>query len=321
MDLATAINLIADRSISEHSFQFRDAYSAASAQLTVRASAKSKRFYTLADGTANVCLETAVSTVLFRIYNRRNQPARGTIESPVGYAMTAIHNQLLDQYRQNKRQLGLHVSDHHFVSIDRLRTDEKGNQSTLESRIADTKETELSTYGLMVEELDQLEAQLSIVLYSQEIHTVCRPTPKGKRSFIELISRLQDFQNRRYSPKGSEYKKFDRQRVIYQQHLTEKCEAALGQAPRAGISLQELAELEATDLTSSNQTTEHEEERANRTFRYKIALVALYLEMEQGCSSTDHREVVEALQLNAMLQLYCHQNYRTQRFRTSTISH
>ena len=186
--------------------------------------------------------EELVSILMSRLYdNKRRQPPT-EIKGVRSYIRTSFENIAIDIWRREIRHIAPEEADRSGkpsrrtripFSLDQANDDGK----TLHDFIA-TPEDEHNAWEVLLPIQDKLETHL----YEKEIYLISsHNTPKGKRTFEQEAILFRKYRDNEYSPTGSPYKKFARQRTIMLEHLEDKRNTLLESVPEAFKFLKRLA--------------------------------------------------------------------------------
>jgi hypothetical protein len=256
----------------------------------------------------NIFIEQGVliSTFMTRLLNKRNEPF-SEVKGVKSYVRTALKNIARDLWRKEAKH-----SVPESASGVRMRTvsldQENEDGRSLHHFIAAPKEEQHNAWNLLSPIQDQLESYL----YEQEVYRLQHRTPKGKRTFEKEASLFKKYRDNEYSPVGSPYKKFTRQRTRMLEHLEEKQMQLLKSAPKANQFLTNLAKEHKLEELKQDTQEDLDSTKKKRVIQFHFDLLAFY-QYTKGKSYDESDPMAYSLFINAITSLFQEQLYRTQR--------
>ena len=306
-NLSEAFHIYIDRRISTSSKEFHQAAETLWEKSFPIASIVAHKFN-------NIPLEPEelISILMSRLYdNKRCQPPT-EIKGVRSYVRTAFENIAIDIWRREIRHIAPEEANRsgkpsrrtRILSLDQTNDDGK----TLHDFIA-TPEEEHNVWKPLLPLQDKLETYL----YEKEIYLISsHSTPKGKRTFEQEAILFRKYRDNEYSPTGSPYKKFARQRTIMLEHLEEKRNKLLESVPQAFKFLQKLATEHKLQQLKIDIQEDADSTKKERVIQYHFDLLSFYqYTKEKPYDESD--PMAYALFINAITSLFQEQLYRTQR--------
>ena len=299
MDWKTAFNIYTDCNYNSASGTFQRAAEILWAHLSLVSRSISSEYRSVV-----VSPEEMTSTFLLRLYRRRDLPFQ-EISGKSSYISTSLKNIAIDAYRKEKKH-ALPEADTGYsppVSLDATQQDGRRFHELIAAPSQSTKP--IQTFGGLEESLEKR-------LYDVEIHQVPTKTNKGRQTFLREAERFRSYRERKYDPKRSDYKKFDRQREQMKSHLATKKSLFLEQSPQVREQIKAIVELPAVVKLRNSLRSSIDYEKQDRLINYKISLLAL--DRYQKSTPVDESDPEYSAYLYCCLyDLFVHQMYRTKR--------
>lgn len=253
--------------------------------------------------------EELINTFMIRLYqNKRSQPFE-KINGVPSYVKTALTNIAIDIYRREIKYIAPEDDSgkrQRKQSLDVKNDDGK----TLYDYISAPEEEEEENNAWDI--LAPIQEQLENYLYEKEIYFLSHKTPKGKKTFEQEANNFQAYRDNQYSPSGSPYKKFTRQRTRMLEHLEEKRDTLLVLTPSAANFLEEFAQEQNLATLKSEVQDDLDSTKQERRIQARFDLLAFY-QYTKGNSYDENDPIARALFINAITSLFHEQLYRTQR--------
>lgn len=301
LSLTEAFHIYIDSKISEHSKQFRLAANTLWEVLTPLASITRHEFN-------NIFIEpgTLTSTLMIRLLNKRKEPF-AEVKGVKSYVKTAFKNIATDIWRKESK----HNNPESSTGI-RMRTlsldQERDDGRSLHHFIAAPKEVQHRSWDILSPIQDQLEDHL----YEKEIYHLQHRTPKGKRTFEKEAALFKKYRDNEYSPNGSPYKKFTRQRTRMLEYLEEKRMQLLESTPKAEQFLTNLAKKHQLEELTQEIRGDIDSTKKKRIIQFNFDLLAFY-QYTKDRPYDESDPMAYSLFINAITSLFQEQLYRTQR--------
>lgn len=255
--------------------------------------------------------------LMTRLFNRRTKPHQ-PINTPKSYIITALKNIRTDIWRREKRRAGYqdHLGEFHYhQSLDSMVFNDG---QSMHERVA--------AGNIPSEPIEDIESiVLSIVrnyLYDEEIKQLSlHTTEKGERTFLECAQHFQSFALNQYQPGNqTDYKRFDRQRKKFLEHLTTsldllplECMTHIHNV----IEQYNIYDQRESILNEYKNDNTVNGEIISRQIDLQVALRTLVAEIERREINNIHLDILLEDELLRGLMLHCeYQIFRTEGYRT-----
>ena len=300
--LYEALHIYIDRRIPRSSREFRVASSIVWEQSYPIASIVCQKFSNI----PNLEPSELISILMMRLLNKRNEPF-SEIKGARSYVKRAFENIATDSWRSESRHISPESSSGNkskMLYLDQENEDGK----TLLDFIAAPEEEHNDAWDV----LNPLQEQLESYLYEKEIYLLAHRTPKGKRTFEQEAILFRKYRDNEYSPTGSPYKKFTRQRTRMLDHLEDKRGNLLQVTPEAADFLDLFAKEHNLQQVKLDIQDDADSVKKERRIQYHFDLLAFHKYMKVK-SYDENDPMAHALFMNAVVSLFHEQLYRTQR--------
>ena len=269
--------------------------------------------------------EEMTGILMTRLFNRRNK-VHQPINTPKSYINTALKNIRTDIWRRDKRFSGYqdHIGEFHYhQSLDTMVFDD--GPSMHELIAAEEQSTEP-----VVDLESTLLGLVRTYLYEEEIKLLTsHSTEKGKNTFLECAHYFQPFALNQYHPGNqTKYKRFDRQRQKFLEHLNtsiENLDPDCMVAIRQVIEQNNIAEQRIDILTEYQTDHSINGEIIARQIDLQVALKTLTQAIQQrnntNVTLTTLLEdpILRGLMIHCEYQIFRSEGYRTKRSKEDSI--